>query len=69
MNYIVRLQAQNAALTARVEAMEEAITSARTHLTLEKFAGVDTIGDRTDWIATGDADRILLGIQGAGLYT
>jgi hypothetical protein len=61
MNYIKRLQADNAEKDGRIAAMEAELSAFRAHLALPKFNGVED-GERKDWIATADVtawiDRI-----------
>ena len=59
MNFINRLQNENAELNARIVATEEALTAIRVYLSCDKFRGVESDGSRKDWIATGDVFRLL----------
>jgi hypothetical protein len=57
LNYIRKLRAENAALTARVDAMEAATRDLMSHLTLPKFCGPENA-----WISTVDVQRFALSI-------
>lgn len=53
-NYIKRLQSD---VTKRESTLENLATwkqAFRAHLELDKFKGVDSSGERKDWIATSD---------------
>lgn len=54
MNYIKQLQAQIVENDDAILRTKEAIQEFRAHLLSPKFQGVDTDGDRKDWIATAD---------------
>ena len=55
MNYIRRIQAENAALVAQMKRAQDEITEFRAFvLTSPKFVGVESDGGRKDWIATAD---------------
>lgn len=63
MNHILKLQAENAALRAKVAAMEASIRDFQIALAGDKFKGVDpTTGERKDWISTSETERHLAGI-------
>jgi len=55
MNYIKQLQADNAALKARISDIDEALQGFSRLLNSSKHNGVDMHGERSDWISTGDA--------------
>ena len=54
MNYIKRLEKENAELRERALALENALRDFDAMLDSAKFHGTDINGDRKDWIATGD---------------
>ena len=54
MNYIKKLQQENAELKARIDAADEAIRDFTRLLNSPKHNGVDMFGERSDWIATND---------------
>lgn len=57
MNHIQRLTEDNADKGERITATAEALQDFRVFLLSDKFSGVDTNGERKDWIATGDVQR------------
>jgi hypothetical protein len=58
MNYLKRLQADNAALIRRTALMRAELMALRSYvLTNRKFLGEDPDGSRRDWIATTDIAR------------
>ena len=63
MNYIKKLEAENAAKTAEIARLEQELRDFDTHCNGPKFQGTDPDGSRRDWIATGDVhsriERIL----------
>lgn len=72
MAYINRLQAENAELREKLAEISREIRDFRTFLLSDKFRGTDIgaapccrriITERKDWIATGDVDRWLAGLQ------
>ena len=65
MNHITRLTVERDEANAKLQSMAEQIESFRVHLLSAKFQGVDTDGDRKDWIATADVLRRLSDMQSA----
>ena len=59
MNHIESLRTMNRELIARHEEVTERIEHFRQHLLSPKFVGVDSDGDRKDWISTSDVLRFL----------
>jgi hypothetical protein len=56
-NFIKTLQAENAEMKAKIEAMEHAMNLFRSHLCSSKFQGFEADGSRRDWIAVNDVFR------------
>lgn len=54
MNYIKRLEAENAEKAARIAALEKELSAFRWHIDGPKFQGTDADGGRKDWISTDD---------------
>jgi hypothetical protein len=54
VNYIKRLEAENAEKANRLDAVAAELSEFRKHIDLPKFKGTDEDGDRKDWIATAD---------------
>lgn len=54
MNHILKLQQENAELKAKMEEIENWRISFISLLGSEKFRGVESDGQRKDWISTGD---------------
>jgi hypothetical protein len=65
MNYITRLQQENADKQNVIRAARIEIEEFRLHLLSAKFQGLDVDGTRKDWIATGDVLRRLESIMQA----
>lgn len=63
MNYINRLEAENADLHAALDAVRAELAMFHAHLSSAKFTGVESNGDRKDWIAVGDVVRRLHEIE------
>lgn len=65
MNYIKQLQADRANLEDEVSRIEAELRTFQGELAGEKFKGVDSDGDRKDWISVRDVNNriqaILLG--------
>ena len=64
MNYIHKLQAENAALQAKLDAAAAELLAMKMHLASDKFQGVDSKGERLDWIATGDVAAFIYRVEG-----
>lgn len=60
MNFIHKLQQENAILVASLAELEAEIIRFRAHLAGPKFQGVDADGARRDWIATDDVDAFTM---------
>lgn len=54
MNYIKRLQQENADQAGRIQALENELSQFRLHIDGPKFVGVEADGGRRDWISTAD---------------
>ena len=54
MNYILKLQEENKILKEKLAQIEIAMSDFQVFLNSEKFVGVDTYGERKDWIGTSD---------------
>jgi hypothetical protein len=63
MNHIHRLQNEVIDLNDQIMRRAERIAEFREHLSLPKFAAVQSNGERGDWIATGDVNRWLQYIE------
>ena len=59
MNYIKSLQADVEEKTAIIEQLADWRTACRILLELDKYKGVDSDGERKDWIAVSDVKRML----------
>lgn len=58
MNFIQRLQQENAELRQQLQAAKQRTTDFMTFLLGPKFTGTEN-GERKDWIATGDVQTWL----------
>lgn len=58
-NYIKTLQYTVARQATVLERLADWRTDCRIHLELDKFKGVDSDGERKDWIAVEDVKRML----------
>lgn len=67
MNYIHKLKADLAGQTAAVESFKETINHLRNFLHSDKFIGVESDGERKDWIATGDVLSMLWAMESNAL--
>ena len=56
-SYIKTLQSIGAMASQRLIDKEAKLMDFRAHLLSQKFSGIDTDGDRKDWIATADVLR------------
>ncbi len=63
MNYIKRLERENAHMSNVIRALDDEIRRLRGELLTPKFVGYDEDGDRRDWMATSDIDTRLQGLQ------
>jgi hypothetical protein len=54
VNYIKKIQAENANLKRQMLDAQEELQNFRAFLFSAKFTGTDSDGDRKDWIATTD---------------
>lgn len=63
MNYIKRLEADNADLRKRIENTVNDLNAFRAFLRSAKFTGTESDGSRKDWISTGDADNHLSNLR------
>ncbi len=54
MNYIRRIQAENAALKEQLQKGQASVNDFIGFLHSDKFKGQESDGARKDWIATGD---------------
>ena len=54
MNYIKQLQADNANLKQSLSDIEAELNNFLAHLHSDKFAGIDSQGNRKDWISISD---------------
>lgn len=63
MNFIKRLQAENAALRKALTDVRVASVNFRADLTTSKFVGVDSDGGRKDWMSTGDINARLVALE------
>ena len=59
MNYIKSLETQVAELKAELAAKNEKLHNFVCFLHADKFVGVDSRGERKDWIAVGDVLNIV----------
>jgi len=59
MNYIQSLQAQVEELKSQLAAKNEKLHNFVCFLHADKFVGVDSRGERKDWIAVGDVLNIV----------
>jgi hypothetical protein len=59
VNHIQKLILETAEQASRIKATLEEVQEIRSHLLNPKFQGVDTDGDRKDWISTADVLRRL----------
>ena len=59
MNYIKRLQGENTEAKRRLQVIQDTCQEYRVFLQTDKFVGVDTNGDRKDWMSAKDVDAIL----------
>jgi len=57
MNYIKRLESENANLKAKVICTLAEIQNMREHLALSKFQGIDSDGNPRDWIRTWEVEH------------
>lgn len=64
MNYIKKLEMENADLREVISYAQETVQRYREHLELPKFKGYEENGDRKDWIATGDVDLMMRTLMG-----
>jgi hypothetical protein len=62
VNYIKRLESENAALKAAFAATRDELGAFRAFLGTEKFTGVESDGSRKDWISTADVSHRLADI-------
>jgi len=59
MNYIQSLQGQVAELKKQIELRDKKLNDFICFLHTDKFVGVESNGDRKDWISTGDVLNIV----------
>lgn len=62
MNYINRLEQENADLQAKLQAAQAEIQAFRSHLVSSKFINIEG-QERNDWIATSDVFNWLRSIE------
>lgn len=55
----MRIHEQNLVLKSHLRELEDEINSFLIHLDSDKFRGVQSDGERKDWIATGDVKNRL----------
>lgn len=63
MNYIARLQEENRLLNQKIADIDRWRKEFLAHLASEKFQGVDSNGERKDWISTQDVRNLLAGLS------
>lgn len=63
MNYILSLKEKNETQYAQLKAIEQEINDFISFLHSDKFAGVDSQGNRKDWISTGDVLNRMMEIR------
>lgn len=66
MNYIAKLQQENAELKDQLANVNRWRQEFLAHLASEKFQGVDSEGQRKDWIATQDVRNRLSELSNMG---
>jgi hypothetical protein len=59
MNHILSLQSEVTALKSKLSNMEKGLRDFRGFLFTEKFTGVDSKGERKDWISTTDVSNMI----------
>lgn len=64
MNYIKKLESERNELREKSQTVEMAINNFIAHLHSPKFQGVESNGERKDWIATGDVLNFLIELRG-----
>ena len=64
MNYIKRLETENAELRQRAESSEKEICDFLAFCLSSKFVGTDANGQRKDWISIADVQARLMEIKG-----
>lgn len=67
MNYRHLLQADLAGHVAAVESFKASINHLRNFLHSDKFTGVESDGERKDWICTGDVLSMLWAMESNAL--
>jgi len=63
MNYIKQLQEKNKSLQSQIDSAQTEINDFISFLHSDKFAGVDSAGERKDWISTADVLHKLMEIR------
>jgi hypothetical protein len=63
MNYINRLQSERAENALQAREMESQAQGFLAYLSCAKFSGVDSNGQRKDWISTGEVQNLLISLR------
>lgn len=63
MNYIQQLQEQNQAKSAALGEIENSINEFLKYLNSDKFIGVESNGERKDWISISDVHHFLVAVR------